>query len=174
MFKISKILPLIVSLGFISCSENEQAGPYDPNVFLNGEWNYTKNEIVENTCDNDSLSKYSSGMFFLDMEDSKNFTVDNENFDNVLNCEYTLDRFNCLDSPVHYDTINGVNVKIIFNINMNGNILQNDRIDGFLTVRLSCSGSDCELVSAFSDYDFPCYYKVAFEAEHLMSGESNN
>lgn len=128
-----------------------------------GTWTYGGSQIASNSCGGAPPTD-PAGNFTLTLKGDGVFTVNDNNFDDAFDCNYSGDEYSCPDRIVTSTKIDNIDATINGNLDIIGTLISATEVDGTQTVSLSCTGASCGLASTLSGYTFPCKYSYTFTA----------
>ena len=137
-----------------ACNQDEPA-TYLPEP---GDWIYEQTTVVGNSCPADVTPEPLSS-FFLDYDGGDSFQIELGDEDVV--CEIDGTAFTCSDH-VYTSEVPGFDALVRWARTWEGDFLSETEAEGNEITRVSCAGTDCNLVDTL-----PCTVNVSFEASAI-------
>lgn len=128
-----------------------------------GTWTYGGSSIVTNSCGGDPPTD-PAGNFTITLKGDGVFTVNDDDFDEAFDCNYSGDEYSCPNRAVLSTKIDNIDATINANLDVTGTLISATEVDGVQTVQVSCTGASCDLATTLSGYTLPCEYSYAFTA----------
>jgi len=143
------VLPLLVACG---------------NAPLTGEWDYTDEDVIENTCSDAIDYDGTSGAFTIDNQGDGTFIVDPLDGTEPFACTVDKKDYTCPERVSEVLDLGG-GAEAELTVSVSGEFLKKDEAIGTQTATLTCLDAGCEAAAALVGIPSPCTIVVDFEAE---------
>ena len=128
-----------------------------------GTWTYGGSKLVSNTCGTDPPTD-PAGNFTITLKGDGVFTVNDDDFDDAFDCNYSGDEYSCPDRVVTSTKVDNIDATINGNLDVTGTLISATEVDGTQTATVTCTGASCDLAATVSGLTFPCKYSYTFNA----------
>lgn len=148
------VLALCTTLVLTACTFTPQEG----------EWIYTTDEVVENTCD-DSITE-GGGTLTLAVTESGDLVIDPEDGSDPFQCTLSGKDFTCVERLAGEESTDGVDATVSYRVSATGTFASPTEASGTQSGTADCEGDSCAQAEAFLGITFPCTVTEDFTIVH--------
>lgn len=131
---------------------------------LSGEWDYTDEDLVENSCGDALDYDGTSGSFTVENNGDGTFVVDPQDGTDSFSCTADGKDFACPERISEVLELGG-GAQAELSVKVDGTFPKKDEATGSQTATFRCLDGGCEVVAALVGISSPCSLVVDFEAE---------